>query len=125
MHVLKIVYALVAILFADSLSQTLRYRRDVHYAVDSAASLQLHASLFYAQRNLYLTGFTLLLSVILNRFLDLQMRVFAASRDEVTDAGGKKDDVGNDENDIMVAHAGVIERSESLPSTDSLLRKRK
>lgn len=70
----QIVMVLVVILFADSLARSFRttyYHQhpDRDFLKDSHADSHLHARMFYAQRNMYLTGFTLFLSLILRSFI--------------------------------------------------------
>ncbi|KAG0326921.1 hypothetical protein BG004_002878, partial [Podila humilis] len=72
--VMKIVFVFVFIFFVDSLTSVLkveeiREEAGHHHHADHGISVQhsMAAKRFYAQRNMYLTGFTLFLSLILNR----------------------------------------------------------
>ncbi|KAG0328142.1 hypothetical protein BG000_000637 [Podila horticola] len=71
--VMKIVFVFVFIFFIDSLNSVMKVeeiREDSqHHHHDHGLSAQhsMAAKRFYAQRNMYLTGFTLFLSLILNR----------------------------------------------------------
>lgn len=75
----QIAFVFVLLLFADSLNKMVRAQSEhdnVDYAKDMRTGIyQLlstdtfqHAKMFYAQRNLYLTGSVLFLGLILNRF---------------------------------------------------------
>ncbi|KAG0365871.1 hypothetical protein BGZ54_006092 [Gamsiella multidivaricata] len=70
-YVMKIVFIFVFILFVDSLNRVIKVEvitentPPVHHA--QGAETSIAARRFYAQRNMYLTGFTLFLSLILNR----------------------------------------------------------
>ncbi|KAJ3226758.1 hypothetical protein HK099_004176 [Clydaea vesicula] len=59
----------VALLFADSLNKMLAAQKEHERSTSGGAGdTFLHAKMFYAQRNMYLTGSVLFLSLILNRF---------------------------------------------------------
>ncbi|KAF9925848.1 hypothetical protein FBU30_004436 [Linnemannia zychae] len=66
---MKIVFVFVFILFIDSLKRVSKVEEatnsDGHYHPHAESTIA--AKRFYAQRNMYLTGFTLFLSLILNR----------------------------------------------------------
>jgi len=69
---LKITFIFVFILFVDSLNRMWRVQeeashQDGHHVHDVRTETNLQARKFYSQRNMYLTGFTLFLSLILNR----------------------------------------------------------
>jgi len=69
---LKITFIFVFILFVDSLNRMWRVQeeashQDGHHIHDVRTETNLQARKFYSQRNMYLTGFTLFLSLILNR----------------------------------------------------------
>ncbi|CAM0136822.1 unnamed protein product [Umbelopsis sp. WA50703] len=84
-HILKIVFVFVFVLFIDAVN---RLQRPGGIDDQSASSsYMMHdirsestfaARKFYAQRNLYLTGFTLFLSLILNRTHQLLVELSAA-----------------------------------------------
>ncbi|KAF9997600.1 hypothetical protein BGZ65_006826 [Modicella reniformis] len=63
-YVMKIVFIFVFILFVDALGRVVKVE-DKHN--DHHSESNMAAKRFYAQRNMYLTGFTLFLSLILNR----------------------------------------------------------
>ncbi|KAL7752845.1 Endoplasmic reticulum transmembrane protein 3 [Sorochytrium milnesiophthora] len=80
---LKILFIFVFILFLDALSRNMKatqeYRLEhasILHSHDARADDVLRSKMFYAQRNLYLTGFTLFLSLILNRFYTLNKELF-------------------------------------------------
>ncbi|KAI1298777.1 hypothetical protein EDD11_006747 [Mortierella claussenii] len=71
-YVMKIVFIFVFILFIDSLNRVIKVDElassdDHHHHHNPHAETSVAARRFYAQRNMYLTGFTLFLSLILNR----------------------------------------------------------
>ncbi|KAJ8125601.1 hypothetical protein O1611_g8038 [Lasiodiplodia mahajangana] len=73
---LKITFIFILILFLDSVNRVYRVQVELAIATDSAKGsaavmgherLEVQARKFYSQRNMYLCGFTLFLSLILNR----------------------------------------------------------
>ncbi|KAF9926447.1 hypothetical protein FBU30_003980 [Linnemannia zychae] len=67
-YVMKIVFMFVCFLFADSVKSVVKVvETDEHSHHHDLVSESTAARRFYAQRNMYLTGFTLFLSLILNR----------------------------------------------------------
>ncbi|KAF9584091.1 hypothetical protein BGW38_007601 [Lunasporangiospora selenospora] len=68
-YAMKIVFIFVFILFIDSLNRVIKVEEvnnDSHHH-NPHTETTVAARRFYAQRNMYLTGFTLFLSLILNR----------------------------------------------------------
>ncbi|KAF5351847.1 hypothetical protein D9756_007727 [Leucocoprinus leucothites] len=73
-YALKISFIFVAILFADALQRMFRITAETDLiksgkggVPDVRAESNIHARKFYAQRNVYLTGFCLFLSLVLTR----------------------------------------------------------
>jgi len=73
-YALKIMFIFVAILFVDAVQRMFRTAADADLAKQSGqgasdvrSETNFAAKKFYAQRNMYLTGFTLFLSLILTR----------------------------------------------------------
>ncbi|KAF9187914.1 hypothetical protein BGZ51_000099 [Haplosporangium sp. Z 767] len=70
-YAMKIVFIFVFILFVDSLNRVVKVEEinenSHHHHHGHGAESSMAARRFYAQRNMYLTGFTLFLSLILNR----------------------------------------------------------
>jgi len=74
---LKITFIFILILFIDSVNRVYRVQVELAAATDSGQNgraavmgherLEVQARKFYSQRNMYLCGFTLFLSLILNR----------------------------------------------------------
>ncbi|RYP75298.1 hypothetical protein DL770_007447 [Monosporascus sp. CRB-9-2] len=73
---LKITFIFILILFLDSVNRVYRVQIELAAATDSSKGtaavmgherLEVQARKFYSQRNMYLCGFTLFLSLILNR----------------------------------------------------------
>ncbi|KAF9355845.1 hypothetical protein BGX34_010230 [Mortierella sp. NVP85] len=66
-YAMKIIFIFVFILFIDSLNRVIKVQERVNEGDQYHHHHDTHAKRFYAQRNMYLTGFTLFLSLILNR----------------------------------------------------------
>ncbi|EEB08110.1 bcap family protein [Schizosaccharomyces japonicus yFS275] len=68
---MKITFIFIIVLFIDSVSRVMKVTEEYNYARVSAhpesMRSEVQARKFYAQRNMYLCGFTLFLSLILNR----------------------------------------------------------
>ncbi|KZZ93768.1 receptor-associated protein [Moelleriella libera RCEF 2490] len=76
MHWLRITFIFILILFIDSVNRVYRVQLEVMAASEQTSKgpavlgherLEVQARKFYSQRNMYLCGFTLFLSLILNR----------------------------------------------------------
>ncbi|KAI1082022.1 B-cell receptor-associated protein 31-like-domain-containing protein [Whalleya microplaca] len=81
---LKITFIFILILFIDSVNRVYRVQLELAQATDSAKGaaavmgherLEVQARKFYSQRNMYLCGFTLFLSLILNRTYTMILEV--------------------------------------------------
>ncbi|KAK4444055.1 hypothetical protein QBC34DRAFT_335688 [Podospora aff. communis PSN243] len=77
-HALKITFIFILILFIDSVNRVYRVQQELAIASENNSGsgkaavlgherLEVQARKFYSQRNMYLCGFTLFLSLILNR----------------------------------------------------------
>ncbi|KAK9324217.1 B-cell receptor-associated protein 31-like-domain-containing protein [Lipomyces orientalis] len=84
-YTLKIVFVFILILFIDSVNRVYRVQQDVSATSASGTVIttgtdrtEIQARKFYSQRNMYLCGFTLFLSVILNRTYVLLVELLAA-----------------------------------------------
>jgi len=72
---MKITFIFILILFVDSCNRVYRVQLETHNArqdgaaetLGGSARMEVQARKFYSQRNMYLCGFTLFLSLILNR----------------------------------------------------------
>ncbi|OQN96298.1 hypothetical protein B0A48_17554 [Cryoendolithus antarcticus] len=73
---MKITFIFILILFVDSVNRVYRVQIELHNAkqaggvavgVAGSERMEVQARKFYSQRNMYLCGFTLFLSLILNR----------------------------------------------------------
>ncbi|KAG5997080.1 hypothetical protein E4U43_002740 [Claviceps pusilla] len=82
MHWLRITFVFILILFIDSVNRVYRVQLEVIAAGEQTSKgpailgherLEVQARKFYAQRNMYLCGFTLFLSLILNRMYHLML----------------------------------------------------
>ncbi|CAO3629577.1 unnamed protein product [Mucor fragilis] len=71
MYALKIIFGFIFVLFIDTINRLNRIESEVEgeksHHHDYGYETSIKAKRFYAQRNLYLTGFTLFLSLILER----------------------------------------------------------
>ncbi|KAH8179382.1 b-cell receptor-associated protein 31-like domain-containing protein [Sarocladium implicatum] len=82
---MKITFVFILILFIDSVNRVYRVQIELIAATESATKgsasvmgherLEVQARKFYSQRNMYLCGFTLFLSLILNRTYMMIMEV--------------------------------------------------
>jgi len=82
---MKITFVFILIFFIDSVNRVYRVQLELLAASDSATKgtaavmgherLEVQARKFYSQRNMYLCGFTLFLSLILNRTYMMIMEV--------------------------------------------------
>lgn len=70
---LKISLVFIGILFIDSLnkSNSLKSESSRSGKPDAQTDAYIHAKMFYAQRNVYLTGATIFLALVLNRFFSM------------------------------------------------------
>ena len=104
-YALKITFIFILILFLDSVNRVYRVSQDVEEARADIATGQgrseLQARKFYSQRNMYLCGFTLFLSLILNRTyvlivdvlrLEGKVRAYESESTGVKKAGLKNQD---------------------------------
>ncbi|KAK9727644.1 Endoplasmic reticulum transmembrane protein 3 [Basidiobolus ranarum] len=82
-YIINIVGFFVFILFIDSVNRMIRATEEVNTAnmADPRTDTQLHVKKFYSQRNMYLTGFTLFLSLIINRTFAILMDLFYAEEE--------------------------------------------
>ncbi|KAF8427690.1 B-cell receptor-associated protein 31-like-domain-containing protein [Tirmania nivea] len=71
---MKITFIFILILFIDSVNRVYRVTQELHNAPRGTSTIamghermEVQARKFYSQRNMYLCGFTLFLSLILNR----------------------------------------------------------
>lgn len=97
---LKITFIFILILFIDSVNRVYRVQLDVaalHREGGSAGAAaigtdraEIQARKFYSQRNMYLCGFTLFLSLILNRTYILMLDVLRLEDKVKTLEGSKK-----------------------------------
>ncbi|KAI1485711.1 B-cell receptor-associated protein 31-like-domain-containing protein [Biscogniauxia mediterranea] len=83
-HGLKITFIFILILFLDSVNRVYRVQVELANVADASKGstvvmgherLEVQARKFYSQRNMYLCGFTLFLSLILNRTYTMILEV--------------------------------------------------
>ncbi|KAK9473873.1 B-cell receptor-associated protein 31-like-domain-containing protein [Dipodascopsis tothii] len=92
-YTLKITFVFIFILFVDSVNRVYRVQGDMMQTAEGTKMLstasdrsEVQARKFYAQRNMYLCGFTLFLSLILNRTYALVVDLIIAT-DKLTKRG--------------------------------------
>ncbi|KAK5663521.1 hypothetical protein OQA88_3951 [Cercophora sp. LCS_1] len=84
MHFLRIAFVFIAILFVDSVNRVYRVQIELVTATENSQQggraavlgherLEVQSRKFYAQRNMYLCGFTLFLAIVLNRLFVLNV----------------------------------------------------
>lgn len=102
---MKITFIFILILFVDSVNRVYRVAQELsqaphhghHGATVGPERMEVQARKFYSQRNMYLCGFTLFLSLILNRTYALILDVLRLEeavnelRKESNATGGKTD----------------------------------
>lgn len=96
---MKITFIFILILFIDSVNRVYRVQIELHAATEQARQggpgvmgherLEVQARKFYSQRNMYLCGFTLFLSLILNRTYVMILEVMRLE-DKIRDYEGTK-----------------------------------
>ncbi|PWN26190.1 B-cell receptor-associated 31-like protein [Jaminaea rosea] len=92
---LKITFIFVGVLFIDAVQRMWKVTlegdtmRESQGMRDSRTESNFHARKFYAQRNTYLTGFTLFLSLILSRTYSLITELITTQEELVAAKGGK------------------------------------
>ncbi|KAI9493468.1 B-cell receptor-associated protein 31-like-domain-containing protein [Zychaea mexicana] len=104
LYALKIIFAFIFLLFIDTFNRLQRIGEEAeqeeghHHDYSFEASLK--AKRFYAQRNLYLTGFTLFLSLILERTTALVVDML--EREEQLQHMKKESATANDDTNRLV-----------------------
>ncbi|KAI8339203.1 B-cell receptor-associated protein 31-like-domain-containing protein [Chlamydoabsidia padenii] len=104
LYVLKIVFGFIFVLFIDTVNRLQRIdsvqedeQRSGH---DYSYEANMKANKFYAQRNLYLTGFTLFLSLILDRTSTLVIQMLKRE-EELENAKQETASVGKDQQRLV------------------------
>ena len=98
-YCVRITFIFVAVLFIDAFQRMMKVSSESHVAqehqgfTDFRSESNYHAKKFYAQRNVYLTGFTLFLSMILARTHSLVLDLINAQEElaSAVDASGSTD----------------------------------
>ncbi|CAO3695062.1 unnamed protein product [Umbelopsis ramanniana] len=105
-HILKIIFVFVFVLFVDAINRLQRpggledqSAAGQHMMHDMRSGAAFAARKFYAQRNLYLTGFTLFLSLILNRTHTLLIELSVA--EEALETNGQVGSANSDESKTL------------------------
>lgn len=116
---MKITFIFILILFMDSVNRVYRVQRELADASNSnqrgssvmgPERTEVQARKFYSQRNMYLCGFTLFLSLILNRTYTLILDILRleqsvkemrqSSNDNVRGSAGEKDIIAKKDAEI-------------------------
>lgn len=90
----RITFIFVAVLFIDAFQRMMKVSAESHVAqenqgfTDFRSESNYHAKKFYAQRNVYLTGFTLFLSLILARTYSLVLDLINAQEELASSVDG-------------------------------------
>ncbi|KAF6837781.1 bap31 domain-containing protein [Colletotrichum plurivorum] len=115
---MKITFVFILILFIDSVNRVYRVQVELALATEKQNSgaavmgherLEVQARKFYSQRNMYLCGFTLFLSLILNRTYVMILEVMRLE-DKVRGFEGTKGDAKQSEKLAVAGDAGEIAR---------------
>ncbi|CAO1634380.1 unnamed protein product [Sympodiomycopsis kandeliae] len=99
-YALKITFIFVAVLFIDAIQRMVKVTsegetmRDNQGMRDARTESNFHARKFYAQRNTYLTGFTLFLSLILSRTYSLITELISTQEELVSAKKGSAPTTG-------------------------------
>ncbi|KAK1041640.1 Endoplasmic reticulum transmembrane protein 3 [Friedmanniomyces endolithicus] len=111
---MKITFIFILILFIDSVNRVYRVQVELGQAKSQGGAaaaaagserMEVQARKFYSQRNMYLCGFTLFLSLILNRTYTMILDVLRLE-EEVKRLNGDK--LGGDKSQQKLADAGDI-----------------
>ncbi|KAK3723186.1 Endoplasmic reticulum transmembrane protein 3 [Vermiconidia calcicola] len=110
---LKITFIFILILFVDSVNRVYRVQVELSQAkhqqagpgVAGSERMEVQARKFYSQRNMYLCGFTLFLSLILNRTYVMILDTLRLEQ-EVKDMKGETPK--NDKNAAKLGEAGEL-----------------
>ncbi|WOO76848.1 putative protein [Vanrija pseudolonga] len=125
-YALKITFIFVAVLFIDALQRMVRIAQEGAYAkqkqemADVRAETTYAARRFYAQRNLYLTGATLFLSLILSRVFYIILD-FIHTQEElnaITGKGGKAASAGAEIEQLQARNKELEDKVKALQAKD-------
>ncbi|ORZ12211.1 B-cell receptor-associated protein 31-like-domain-containing protein [Absidia repens] len=104
LYVLKIVFGFIFVLFIDTINRLQRIdslnEDEQRVSHDYSYEANMKAKKFYAQRNLYLTGFTLFLSLILDRTSTLVIQMLKRE-EELENARKETASVGKDQQRLI------------------------
>lgn len=119
-YALKITFIFVAVLFIEAVQRMVKVTsegetmRDNQGMRDARTESNFHARKFYAQRNTYLTGFTLFLSLILSRTYSLITELISTQEELVA---AKK---GGGSSAVTSSSAGSAEAEKLRVQLDNL-----
>ncbi|KGK36798.1 hypothetical protein CAS74_001600 [Pichia kudriavzevii] len=82
--VLRCVFVFIGIMFADSVNRTMKVGNELagDLVTGGVTRAEIQSRKFYSQRNMYLCGFTLFLSLILNRTYKMVFALLAMKEKE-------------------------------------------
>jgi B-cell receptor-associated protein 31 len=129
---MKITFVFILILFIDSVNRVYRVQLELIAATEQNSKgaaavmgherLEVQARKFYSQRNMYLCGFTLFLSLILNRTYVMIIEVMRLE-DKVRSYEGTKDDTKQAEKLAVAGKPGELAKlREELAQKDRDLK---
>lgn len=107
----KCILVFILILFIDSVNRVNSINEELfHFNAASGDRLEIQARKFYAQRNMYLTGFTLFLTLIVSRtyklvfeLLNLKEQVRAnAEKPDTDEIKSLKDEIRSKKDDLEI-----------------------
>ncbi|KAI8093220.1 B-cell receptor-associated protein 31-like-domain-containing protein [Halteromyces radiatus] len=117
LYVLKIVFGFIFVLFIDTINRLQRIdsisEEEQRVSHDYSYEANMKAKKFYAQRNLYLTGFTLFLSLILERTSTLVIQMLKRE-EELENAKKENVSVGKDQQRLIDMEADYKKQIENL-----------
>ncbi|CAO3646028.1 unnamed protein product [Cunninghamella blakesleeana] len=115
LYILKIVFGFIFVLFIDTVNRLQRIgsESEEEHHHDYSYEANLKAKKFYAQRNLYLTGFTLFLSLILERTSTLVIQMLKREED-FENAKKETVDVGKDQDRLFKEIEELTKRNKEL-----------
>ncbi|ORZ23984.1 B-cell receptor-associated protein 31-like-domain-containing protein [Absidia repens] len=125
LYVLKIVFGFIFVLFIDTVNRLQRIdvseEGEQRTAHDYSYEANLKANKFYAQRNLYLTGFTLFLSLILERTSTLVIQMLKRE-EELENAKQEHVSAGKDQQRLIDIENDYKKQIDTLTKENKALK---
>ncbi|WFD18238.1 Endoplasmic reticulum transmembrane protein 3 [Malassezia caprae] len=130
-YCVRITFIFVAVLFIDAFQRMMKIKHEsvvteVHQGFqDFRTETNYHAKKFYAQRNVYLTGFTLFLSLILARTHSLVLDLINAQEELAAGTDGGSTDVATMKKQMQQQQAEYNRLSDELAKAQSAVSDKK